>query len=158
MKQLLEHVQNGKRPQKRSGYGILLHKCYATLDHAGGYYVLSILSSAALFVCYLDHDLLLNQWSRSEAERRLLRTGSANRLEPAAGIVDKVKLRPCCSRLVVMLLSATTDVRHDTQCWIYIAIRPCLLCAPLCFLINKYDKICNNVLRSTVSDFYSGDL
>jgi hypothetical protein len=28
----------------------------------------------------------------------------------------------------------------------------------LCFLINKYGKVGPNVLKSTVSDFYSGDL
>jgi hypothetical protein len=38
------------------------------------------------------------------------------------------------------------------------AYRPFLLCASLCFLINKYGTVSNNVLRSIVSDFCSGDL
>ena len=31
-------------------------------------------------------------------------------------------------------------------------------CAPLCFLVNKYGRFSHNVLKSTFSDFYSGDL
>jgi hypothetical protein len=39
-----------------------------------------------------------------------------------------------------------------------VADRSLLLCAPLCFLINKCGIVSYNILTSIVSDFYSGEL
>lgn len=49
---------------------------------------------------------------------------------------------------------ACSSIRH--YLW-KMAEKPLILCAPLCFLVNKLGKTQLNVLKSVVSDFYDVD-